>query len=107
MDHLERNVDSEDLGPVGSSGPKAVNPQPPLMEAPPMASESSVPLDKKKTNGDFLGKDENPMGKPGESLKWDVGFFRDGFWRGSSLEPWGFWKKSDVGFVSLPTCVEL
>jgi len=34
-----------DLGPVGSSGPKAVNPQPPLMEAPPMASESSVKQD--------------------------------------------------------------
>lgn len=53
MDHLERNVNSEDLGPVGSSGPKAVNPQPPLMEAPPMASESSVPLDKKNPWGFF------------------------------------------------------
>eukprot|EP00434_Breviolum_minutum_P019948 symbB.v1.2.017599.t1/scaffold1362.1/size123397/6 len=30
---------------IGSSGPKAVNPQPPLMEAPPMASESSVKQD--------------------------------------------------------------
>ena len=65
---LGTNLDSEDFGVV-SSGPKAVNPQPPLMEAPPMASESSVPLKKKHPNGDFFGKDENPMGKPGESLK--------------------------------------
>lgn len=29
------------------------------------------------------------------------------FGEGAPWSPWGFWKKSDVVFVSLPTCVEL